>query len=220
MVGINYNKQNKDFSTKSTINQNQSLSQTILIKGRESWSGFLKANYYVRPWSSNFRIETNHSYSTFYNEINNNGLRKVNYQNQSYKLEWYTSFTHTFNYHLSTEWNINKTRSETFQSSQTSAFSFFDITYDFHDQISGKISTEHYYFGGLPSDQKNHLFLDAEATYRFKDSEWEISLTAKNLLNKQTFSTRYVSDTGYSENTYQLMKRYILIGTRYRFNLR
>ena len=82
-----------------------------------------------------------------------------------------------------------------------------------------KAVTEHYYFGNLAENQRNHIFLDFEATYKFKGDKWTLALRGNNLFNKQNFTTFNVSDIGYSSTSYRLMPRYLLLTAKYRFSL-
>ncbi len=79
--------------------------------------------------------------------------------------------------------------------------------------------TEYYYFGNLAEKQRNHIFLDLEATYKFSGDKWTLGLRGNNLFNKQNFTTYNVSDIGYSTNSYRLIPRYILLSAKYRFSL-
>jgi len=134
-------------------------------------------------------------------------------------MEWRTNFKSPFNFHIGSEWNYSKVKSPDFTNNFTNGLSFLDLFYKIDNQLDIKAVTEHYYFGNLSENQRNHVFLDLEATYKFKDDKWTLSLRGNNLFNKQNFTTYNVSDIGYSNTSYRLMPRYLLLSTKYRFSL-
>lgn len=218
-LGINYSTQSNVLSSRSTIEQNSSLSENIFIKGGETYGVNFNADFYWREIKSNFKFNSRYSISTSFNEINESGLRKNQYASQFYNFEWRTSFKFPINFHIGTEWTLSEVKSPDFSNRYTNGFSFLDLFYSLNDQLDIKAVTEHYYFGNLAKDQRNHLFLDVEATYKFKGDKYSISLRGNNLFNKQSFTTYSVSDIGYSQTAYRLMPRYVLIGFKTRFNL-
>ena len=218
-LNINYSKQSNMLASRSLIEQNSSLSESVFIKGGERYGARLASNFYLRKLKSNLKIESNYSIATSFNEINNSGLRKNQYQTQQYNVEWRTNFKSAFNFHLGTEWTQSKVTSPDFKNSYTNGFSFLDLFYKIDERLDIKAVTEHYYFGNLSENQRNHVFLDLEATYKFKEDKWTLRLRANNLFNKQNFTSYYVSDLGYSSTSYRLMSRYVLLSAKYRFSL-
>src|SRR5690606_33048367 len=123
-----------------------------------------------------------------------------------------------FNFHVGSEWTNSKVSSPDFKNGYTNGFSFLDLFYKIGEKLDIKAVTEYYYFGSLDKNQRNHAFVDFEATYKLKGDKWTFMLRGNNLLNKQNFTTYYVNDLGYSSNTYRLMPRYILLSAKYRFS--
>lgn len=218
-LNLNYSKQSNVLSSRSLLDQNSSLSESVLIKGGDTYGVNFSSNFYFRKLKSNVKVESSYSVSTSFNEINNSGLRKNNYTNQRYNFEWRTNFKTAFNFHLGTEWTRSKVTSPDFENSYTNGFSFLDVFYKIDERLDVKAVTEYYYFGSLAQEQRNHAFLDFEATYKLKGDQWTIGLRGNNLFNKTNFTTYNVSDIGYSTNSYRLMPRYILLSAKYRFSL-
>jgi len=218
-ANLNYSKQSNVLSSRSTIEQNSSLSESIFIKGGDTYGARLNSNFYLRTLKSNIKLEGNYSISTSFNEINNSGLRKNTYHSQRYNFEWRTSFKTAFNFHLGTEWNFSEVTAPNYENKYTNGFSFLDLFYKIDERLDIKAITELYYFGSLAKDQRNHAFLDFEATYKVKGDKWTFSLRGNNLFNKTNFTTYNVSDIGYSTNSYRLMSRYVLLSAKYRFSL-
>lgn len=216
---VNYSKQSNILSSRSLIEQNSSLSENMFIKGGDTFGAAFNSNFYFRKLKSNLKLESSYSVSTSFNEINNSGLRKNNFTNQRYNIEWRTNFKTAFNFHIGSEWNYFNVKSPDFENSYTNGFSFLDLFYKMDERIDIKVVTEYYYFGSLDKKQRNHAFLDLEATYKLKGDQWTIGLRGNNLFNKTNFTTYHVSDIGYSTNSYRLMPRYLLLSTKYRFSL-
>lgn len=218
-VHLNYSKQSNVLSNRSTIEQNSSLSERVFIKGGDTFGASVHSNFYLRNLKSNIKLEGNYAVSTSFNEINNSGLRKNTYHSQRYNFEWRTSFKTAFNFHLGTEWNFSKVTSPDFENDYTNGFSFLDVFYKIDERFELKAVAELYYFGSLAKEQRNHVFLDFEATYKVKGDKWTLGLKGNNLFNKTNFTTYNVSDMGYSTNSYRLMSRYVLLSAKYRFSL-
>lgn len=218
-LNINYSKQSNVLSSRSLIEQSSALSESIFIKGGDTYGINFSSNFYFRKLKSNVKVESSYSVSTSFNEINNSGLRKNNYGTQRYNFEWRSNFKTAFNFHLGTEWTRSKVTSPDFENSYTNGFSFLDLFYKIDERLDIKAVTEYYYFGSLDKNQRNHAFLDLEASYKLKGDKWTLGLRGNNLLNKQNFTTYYVSDIGYSSTSYRLMPRYLLLTAKYRFSL-
>lgn len=218
-LNLNYSTQSRVLSSRSSIEQNSSLSEAIFIQGGENYGVNFSSNFYLRKIKSNIKFDTRYNQNISYNEVNNSGLRKNIFHSNIYNLEWRTSFRTPFNFHIGTEWTTSKVQSPDFTNSFTNGFSFLDLFYKVGERFDLKAVTEHYYFGNLDADQRNHLFLDFHATYKLKGEKWTVGISGNNLFNKQHFTTFYVSDIGYSSNTYRLMPRYLLLTAKYRFSL-
>src|SRR5690606_2390129 len=190
-LNINYSKQSNVISSRSLIEQNSALSENVFIKGGDTYGINFSSNFYFRKLKSNVKVESNYSVSTSFNEINNSGLRKNNYGTQRYNFEWRSNFKTALNFHLGTEWTRSKVTSPDFENSYTNGFSFLDLFYKIDERLDIKAVTEYYYFGSLDKNQRNHAFLDLEASYKLKGDKWTLGLRGNNLFNKQNFTTYY-----------------------------
>ncbi|MBA5791576.1 carboxypeptidase regulatory-like domain-containing protein [Flavobacterium sp. xlx-214] len=216
---LNYSKQSNVLSSRSLIEQNSSLSEKVFIKGGDTFGASFSSNFYFRKLKSNVKLEGSYSMSISFNEVNNSGLRKNNFNNQRYNFEWRTNFKIPFNFHIGTEWTFSEVKAPNYKNNYTNGFSFLDVFYKVDERIDVKAVTEYYYFDSLEKNQRHHAFLDVEATYKLKGDKWTLGLRGNNLLNKQNFTTYYVSDIGYSSTSYRLMPRFVLLSAKYRFSL-
>jgi len=195
-INLNYSKQSNVLSNRILLEQNSSLSEYIFIKGGDSYGVNLVTNFYFKKLNSYLKLDANYSYSTSFNEINDSGLRKNIYTNQRYSFEWRSNFKSNYNFLLGTEWSFSKINSPSFQDTNTNGLSFIELYYKIDERLEIKAINEYYYFGRLNHNQRNHLFLDVEATYKFKSDKYTLSIRANNLFNKQNFTTYYISDLG------------------------
>ncbi|MGV0856967.1 carboxypeptidase-like regulatory domain-containing protein [Empedobacter brevis] len=218
-LNLNYSTQGNVISSRSILEQNSSLSEAVFIQGGETYAGLFASSFYFRKIKSTVKFDADYTISTSFNEVNNSGLRKNTYTNQRYNLEWRTSFRSPFNFHIGTEWTATHVQSPDFTNSFTNGISFLDLYYRLDERLDIKVVNEYYYFGNLSENQRHHLFMDAELTYKLKGDKYTVGLRANNIFNKQNFTTYYVSDTGYSTNSYRLMPRYLLLSFKYRFSL-
>lgn len=67
-----------------------------------------------------------------------------------------------------------------------------DLYYKIDERLDIKVVAEYYYFGSLDRNQRNHAFLDVEATCKLKGDQWTLGLRGNNLFNKTNFTTYYV----------------------------
>lgn len=218
-LNLNYSTQGNIISSRSSIEQNNSLSEAVFIQGGETYAGLFASSFYFRKMKSTVKFDAGYTVATSFNEVNNSGLRKNTYTSQRYNLEWKTNFRNPFNFHIGTDWAVSHVKSPDFTNSFTNGISFLDLYYTFSDNVDIKIINEHYYFGNLTKNQRHHLFMDAEILYKLKGDKYTVGLKANNIFNKQNFTTFYVSDIGYSRNSYRLMSRYLLLSVKYRFSL-
>ena len=216
-INLNYRTQNKVLSSQRLIEQNSSLSQTIFIKGGETYSVNLSSTYSLKPLLSTIKVDVGYVNSTTFNEVNDSGLRKNDFYDISYKLSWKSNFRSDFNFLLGSEWSVSKVKSSNFENRFTNGFTFVDLYYDIGDRFKSKFVTEYYYFGNLPDNQKHHSFIDFEVTYRIIGDRYTVGIRGNNLLNKQNFTSFYVTDIGYSTTTYRLMPRYLIGSFKIRF---
>lgn len=214
---LNYRTQNKVVATRSTIEQNSALAERMLLKGGKSYGIGLNSNFTIKSLESIIFFEAGYSRGTYYNEVNNSGLRENNTERKNIKLGWRSTFHSFFNFHAGGEWLFNKVETSDFTSDFVNGFNYLDLFFELNEHFNAKIVSEHYYFGNLPQNQRNHYFVDFETSYKFKGDKYTLSVRGNNLLNKTEFSTFYVSDLGYSTTSYRLIPRFFLASFKVRF---
>lgn len=212
---ILYQKNHDFFSTNTTLEQNYTQSEKILIKDREFFSANSKLDYYFKFILSNLKLDLGFAQSEFKNIVNNSNIRLVTSKNYNYGMELRSGFKGIFNYHVGTKW-ITTEIGTTIKNSFTNNVSFLDLSLVFNDKLDVQVQSERYYFGNLQTDN-TYYFLDFDARYKFIDNKLTFGLTGKNLFNTEKFRNFSISDIGSSTIEYRLLPWYILAKMEYRF---
>jgi hypothetical protein len=212
---ILYSKNHDFFSTNTTLNQNFTQAEKILIEDREFISINSKLDYYFKFISSNLKIDLGYTQSEFKNIVNNSDLRQVKSNNYNYGLELRSGFSGIFNYHIGTKWSTTEIET-TINNSFTDNVSFLDLSLVFNERLDFQLQSERYYFGNLQTDN-TYYFLDFDARYKLIENKLTLGITGKNLFNTESFRNFSISDIGSSTTEYRLLPRFVLLKLEYRF---
>ncbi len=212
---ILYSKNHDFFSTNTTIEQNFTQAEKILIKDREFISINSKLDYYFKFISSNLKVDLGYTKSEFKNIVNNSNLRLVTSNNYNYGLELRSGFKGIFNYHIGTKWTTTEIET-TINNSFTDNVSFLDLSFIFNKNLDFQLQSERYYFGNLQTDN-TYYFLDFDARYKLIENKLTLGITGKNLFNTERFRNFSISDIGTSTTEYRLLPRFVLLKLEYRF---
>ena len=212
---VNYTKNYDFFSTNTTIEQNFTQSQKILIKNRELISVNSKLDYFLKVIKTNLKLNLSYFKNDFKNRINNSPLREVTSNNYNYGIELRSGFSGIFNFHIGTKWMTTEIET-TINNSFTNNISFLNLSFVFNKKLDFQLESERYYFGNLNTDNI-YYFLDVDARYKLIDKKLTLGITGKNLFNTKNFRNFSISDTGTSTTSYKLLERYVLLSLKYRF---
>lgn len=215
-VGIEYSKQNDVVSSRSTIEQNSSLSERFMLKGGDRYNIYANSHWVIRPLKGSIKLGARLTQSTYFNQINNSELRENIYLNQDYVFEWRSSFKSLFNFHLGTEWSLSRVTSENVYK-YADNFTFLDLLFNMTDNFDFKIQSEYYQFSNKSQTNPSYYFMDLEAVYKIKQDKYSFSLKAKNLFDTKEFTVYRANDIGYSTTSYRLLPRYVLASFTFRF---
>lgn len=211
-----YSKNNDFYSTNSTISQNYSQSEKIIIKDREFVSLSSSTDRYFKSIQSNLKLTLGANRSNFKNSVNNTNLREVNNLGADYGFELRSGFKGFFNYHLGSKWNYTQVKT-TIKNDFTDNMSFLDLSMQFNDKFNVQFQGERYFFGNLEKENNKYYFLDLETRYVVKENKLTFFLSGNNLFNTQTFKNYSVSDISISKTEYRLQPRYVMLKMEYRF---
>lgn len=212
---ILYSKNHDFFSTNTTIEQNITQAEKLLIEDREFISINSKLDYYFKFISSNLKLDFGYTKSEFKNIVNNSNLRLVKSNSYNCGLELRSGFKGIFNYHIGTKWTTTEIET-TINNSFTDNVSFLDLSLIFNEKLDFQLQSERYFFGNLQTDN-TYYFLDFDARYKLIENKLTIGLTGKNLFNTEKFRNFSFSDIGTSTTEYRLLPRFVLLKLEYRF---
>lgn len=212
---IDYSKQNDALSYRAQLDQNSSLSQAFIMKGGDRLGIGFNSHFVVKKLRGSVKLAAKATKMTYFNIINDSGLRKNISYNQSYIFTWRSDFNSNFDFNLGTEWNFNQTNSETTFKNSTKVSSL-DLLFKSGNNLFMKLGVQHYNFGGM-DNKNNYFFSDFESFYAFKDQKYIIGIDARNLFNTKTFTTYSISDYGYTSSSHRLLPRYVLLSFKFRF---
>ena len=213
---LTYTKNHHFFSTNTSVSQNYSQSDKIIIKNREFLTFTSNIDKYFKSISSNLKLTFGGSKSNYKNIVNNSNLREVKNINLNYSLELRSGFKGIFNYHIGSKWNYNQIKT-TISNSFTDNTTFLDLSFVFNKRINFGIQTERYFFGNLDNESSIYYFMDFDLNYTFKPNKLIFSLSGSNLFNTENFSNYSISDISISKTEYRLQPRYVILTMQYRF---
>ena len=212
---IDYSKQNNALSFKSQLDQNSSLFQSFIMRGGDRLGIGFNSHFVVKKLSGSVKLAAKTNKMTYFNIINDLGLRKNTSYNQLCMLTWRSDFKGCFDFNLGTEWSFNETRSEiTFKNN--TKISSLDLLFKSGNNLFLKLGVQHYNFEGIES-KYNYFFSDFESFYTFKDQKYIVGIDARNLFNTKNFVSYNISDYGYTSSSYRLLPRYVLLSFKIRF---
>jgi len=211
-----YTKDRDFFSTRSQITPDFSVSEIIKLSGREIISANTTIDRYIKPISSNIKLNLGLTNSTFKNIVNDLP-RDVNNTYGRYGLELRSGFLGALNFHLGTTWITTKTTSNTISFNTTRNTSFLDIIININNQLNFSIQNERYFFKELDSNKNDYYFSDFTLKYTPKNKKMNFMLSGQNLLNTKTFRDVFISDITNSITSYKLRERIILLSVDFRF---
>lgn len=212
---IIYVKNHDFFSTNTTIAQNFTQAEKILIKDREFISINSKLDYFFKFISSNLKLDLGYTKNEFKNIVNNSNFRLITSNNYNYGIEVRSGFKGIFNYHLGTKWTTTEIET-TVNNSFTNNVSFLDISFMFNKNLDFQLQSERYFFGNLQT-ANTYYFLDFDTRYKLIENKLTLGITGKNLLNTERFRNFSISDIGTSTSEYRLLPRFVLLKMEYRF---
>ena len=212
---ILYNKNHDFFSTNTTVEQNFTQAEKILIEDREFISVNSKLDYYFKFMSSNLKVDLSYTKSEFKNIVNNSNLRLVKSYSYNYGLELRSGFKGIFNYHIGTKWTITKIGT-TINNSFSDNVSFLDLSFTFSDKFDIQIQSERYYFGNLQNDN-TYYFMDFDARYKLSKDRIDLrnhEKTSSIPRHLEIFQSVILEPR---QPNMELLPRFILLKMEYRF---
>jgi len=209
-----YTKEFDFFSTNSFVSQNTILSERNILKNRESFIFFSSANQFIKPLSSNLKLNISGYIINNRNKISNLE-RSFTSTSLNYGLEFRTAFKGKFQFNLGSKWTYNLIDTGP-NTSFTDNTTFIDCMYAFNKKMNFKIQTERNFLGNLSADFNQYYFVDFEFRYIIKDSKFSVSVIGNNLLNTTVFRNFVQTDISNVNTQFQLQPRFGLLKIEFR----
>lgn len=211
-----FSKDHNFYSSNTSVTQNYSQTESIIIKNKELISLSSNIDRYFKPIKSNLKISLSGTKTNFKNIVNNSNFREISNLGGEYSFEIRSGFRGFFNYHTGSKWNYTQVET-TIKNSFTNNISFLDLSFMFNDKLNLQLQSERYYFGNLDNKNNQYYFLDLETRYVVKENKLTFSLSGNNLFNTKTFRNYSISDISISKTEYRLQPRYLLLKIEFRF---
>jgi len=212
---IGYSYADKYFSSKSTLAQNYSLSEPIVLNDRDIQFYNITIDYYFKFIRTNLKLNFGGNASKFQNYVNDSDIRNITSNGIDYGFELRSGFNGIFNYHVGSKWNYSEFKTN-YKVAYTNNRSFVNLTFRFNKKLFATLRNERYYFGGLSQGKKDFYFSDFNINYNMNDKiQFEFMLN--NIFNNDTFRSYSITDISVSETNYKLISRYALLKVSYRF---
>lgn len=211
-----YNNEFDFFSTNSSLSQNIILNEKIILKNRVSYTFLSSINQYLKPISSNLKL--NLSGNVFKNKNQITTIeRSFNNTNFNYGFELRTAFKGKFQCNFGSKWTYNLIDTGT-EISFTDNVSFLDLLYSFNKKLNFKFQTERNFLGNLNKKNNTYYFIDFELRYILNENKLSISVIGNNLLNSKIYRDFVLTDISTINNNYQLQPRFALLKIEYRLH--
>lgn len=207
---------NKEYlSTNSLVDSNYSLSEQILLDGKQFVGASVNMNQYLKKLSSSIRLKLRYNKNEYENIINNSDLRSLNIESFTYGGEFKSILTSSLDFNIGTEWVRSVVNSGT-ESVNLDNSSFLDLIWQLSVNFNISLKNERYYFGSLSSDN-SFYFSDLETRYKVIPNKLTLHFLASNIWDTDSFRNYTINETGFNSTNFRLLPRYFFLKADYRF---
>lgn len=216
-ISANYIKQKGNFFNNTSINENSTKNTNFFLpESTENIAFNLNVSKLVPALKTNFKITSDYSIYNFKNIVNNSSLRNNKSKFSSNSLFIKTAFYLPINLENKTTFlsqkNINSSNTFTNKSLDNNLKIIFKPSKD----VSGSFSYN-YLIPSFKDKSNNYSFLNSKVAYRPRNKNWQLNISAINLLNERFFTSKNTTDI--STNTFRsnLLERHFLFTLSYSF---
>lgn len=216
---FNYQHHNNGFYFQNHVDSNKTIIRSFLLnKDRDSYNLLLSAEKFINKIRTTFSSTITLNFDENYNYVNDSELRNIENKSMQINLKARTDLTED---KLSFENSFNYFRQEVlipqqYKSSFDKIFYTFKLNYQpFKKPIY--ISSEIDFYHPDLSSNDNYFFNNYDFSYKPQTQKFEFSLKINNITNTQQFRNTFVSDFYYSQYTYDLVGRNVLLAIKYKF---
>jgi len=206
-----YQQEFEYFTSNSQITPQYTIGDQFKEKGRRFF--FLKtdANIFLDFVDSNLKIKGGYTNQEYQNIVNDN-IRDVRFNSYEYGMELRTAFNGPINFHIGTSWIDNRiTVNETDKNIRNQ--SFVDVVYTPIKKVNINLNMERFNFNSI-STTNSFYFADLKTSYEVFKNKLSLTVEGKNLFNVQNYNNLFINDTGFTNSSYRLLPRYVLLKAR------
>ncbi len=161
------------------------------------------------------RLRANVSYSNFFNNVNNVWSESESFT-QNYTASWVSSFKKAPNFEIGYNRIFNDYTSGNRDSKYTTDRPFANVEIGFLKSFIFTADYSYYNYRDASNTVKNNYsLLDAKVYYQKKDSKWEYSLAASNLLNNRSINDDSFTEFITSTSQFMVQPRYYMFAVKY-----
>ena len=215
-VGANYSKNNGNFFSNINVQEDNTLLQYFYLPQSTNNINFnFMIGKYIPLFESTIRLKTNYTIFNYKNIVNNSDLRSNENRFLNSELFIKTAFDIKINFENNVKFNQIQSQSDRNQKFTNHSFNdTFKIIFKPQKQWFILLSSD-YFVPNTNKMNEDYLFFDGSIKFTPKNKRFEISVIAKNILNKNNF--RQVQTSDYSISVFQtnLIPRYFMLDISY-----
>jgi hypothetical protein len=200
------------YNLESTIDQDFNQYNYFISKGGNSiMTNFGLTNYFKKIKLAT-KIESNQNWSSNPIKLNSNVSSNIENYFATYKLSGTTFYKKFINFDFGFNYNIFQSKFKNTVSKNKTSDYFVTVNHVFNQIWVSELKYTLYNL-----DSKNYSFLNASLSYNPIASNFSYTLIINNLANEETYSTRSINSYATNKTTIDLVPRYVLFSTKYRF---
>ena len=170
----------------------------------------LELKKFIHLINSRFSLINKLSKSSYENSVNDSRIQKTKSTNYTLGFELKSGWLKSINYELGYNWVFNNLTSTNNKREYINQNGYFNLYSNFSSKLFIDANMEYYLFG--QSHQKQTLFVDLKASYKLIDSNMNIFIQGRNLLNTKYISGYSINNISESFYTQKLLPLSVLIG--------
>ncbi|WP_353482311.1 hypothetical protein [Haliscomenobacter sp.] len=210
-----FHKPYKYFSTKTTITDLFSQSETILLQNKKYMYLYnTSIDQYIKIISCNLKVNGTYSQNAFLNYVNDIP-RTIIFNNVTFSTELRSVFQDGLNFHLGMEWRQNSYLSP-IKLKNSNFNTFIDLSLSISKSILIEVKNDLQYLGNANNSKQSYLFIDGSLQFATK-KRLAFQLNANNIFNVKAFKVFSFNEIASSTSTYRLLPRCIMVKINFGF---
>ena len=211
-ASIVYFQTNLDYNINNSLTQDFANYNYFLSKGADRTRADLSLTNYFRKLKLSTKLETSQNWSAIPLKINSNLTDLAHIYNSSYKISGTTFFKKFINFEFGLRYDYFQTTINQNISTNSTHNFFVNLNHTLSKVWTLEYKSIFYFLNG-----DNYNFLNATIAYNPVKSNFSYLLILNNLANEKEFTRQSINSISYFKNSIDLVPRYFVISTKYRF---